>query len=220
MARRVLKCVPIVFRLAAHVLVLTAVLSPAGCGNSPTAPDASEPCTGYPDWQTSAYVLPYAVGATFRVSQANCSPPGDGHRGSERYAYDFDMPIGTPFVAIRAGVVVHVETSHVDGQVAATGLDNYVVIRHGDGTHALYGHLTHDGAAIVEGASVAQGQMIGQSGNTGNTNNFPHLHLGVHACDPVVNGSGACVTQPITFRNTEPNPTGLQRDRRYESLPH
>ena len=104
--------------------------------------DASELCTGYPDWQTSAYVLPYAVGATFRVSQANCSPPGDGHRGTERYAYDFDMPIGTPFVAIRAGVVVHVETSHVDGQVAATGLDNYVVIRHGDGTHALYGHLT------------------------------------------------------------------------------
>jgi murein DD-endopeptidase MepM/ murein hydrolase activator NlpD len=48
--------------------------------------------------------------------------------------------------------------------------------------------------------------MIGQSGNTGNTNNFPHLHLGVHACDPVVNGSGACVTQSITFRNTTPNP--------------
>jgi hypothetical protein len=95
-ARRVLKCVPIVFRLAAHVLVLAAVVSPAGCGNSPTAPDASELCTGYPDWQTSAYVLPYAVGATFRVSQANCSPPVDGHRGSERYAYDFDMPIGTP----------------------------------------------------------------------------------------------------------------------------
>ena len=63
------------------------------------------------DWQTSAYVLPYAVGATFRVSQANCSPPGDGHRGSERYAYDFDMPIGTSFVAVRAGVVVHIETS-------------------------------------------------------------------------------------------------------------
>jgi murein DD-endopeptidase MepM/ murein hydrolase activator NlpD len=207
------------FRLAAHVLVLAAVVSPAGCGSSPTAPDTSEQCTGYPDWQRSAYVLPYAVGATFRVSQANCSPPGDGHRGSERYAYDFDMPIGTPFVAVRAGVVVHVETSHVDGQVAPTGLDNYIVIRHDDGTHALYGHLTHDGAAIVEGASVAQGQMIGQSGNTGNTNNFPHLHLGVHTCDPVVNGSSTCVTQPITFRNTEPNPTGLQRDRRYESLP-
>ena len=212
------------FRLVAHFLVLAAVVLPAGCGGSPTAPEAapqaSELCTGYPDWQTSAYVLPYAVGAIFRVSQGNCSPPGDGHRGSERYAYDFDMPIGTPFVAVRAGVVVHIETSHVDGQVAPTGLDNYIVIRHSDGTHALYGHLTHDGAAIVEGASVSQGQMIGQSGNTGNTNNFPHLHLGVHACDPVVNGSGACVTQAITFRNTDPNPTGLQRDRRYESLPH
>jgi murein DD-endopeptidase MepM/ murein hydrolase activator NlpD len=57
--------------------------------------------------------------------------------------------------------------------------------------------------------------MIGRSGNTGNTNNFPHLHV----CDPVVSGSGACVTQPITFRNTPRNPNGLQRDRRYEALP-
>jgi murein DD-endopeptidase MepM/ murein hydrolase activator NlpD len=207
------------FRSALQFLILVAVASPAGCGGSPTAPDAVEACTSYPDWQTSDYVLPYAVGASFRVSQGNCSPPGDGHRGSERYAYDFDMPIGTPFVAVRAGVAVHVETSHVDGQVAATGLDNYIVIRHDDGTFGLYGHLTRDGAAIAEGSSVAPGQMIGRSGNTGNTNNFPHLHIGVHACDPVVNGSAACATQPVTFRNTAANPSGLQRDRRYESLP-
>ena len=202
------------FRIAAQFLVFAAVVSSAGCGGSPTAPANIEVCTGYGDWQTSAYVLPYAVGAAFRVSQGNCSPPGDGHRDSERYAYDFDMPIMTPFVAVRAGLAVHIETSHVDGQVAATGLDNYIVIRHDDGTHLCTGHLTHDGAAIAEGASVAQGQMIGRTGNTGNTNNFPHLHVGVHACDPVVNGSGACVTQPITFRNTAPNPNGLQRDRR------
>ncbi len=203
---------------AVRLLVLATVVPPLACGGSPAAPDQIEVCAGYQDWQTSAYVLPYAAGAGFRVSQANCSPPGDGHRGSERYAYDFDMPIGTSFVAIRAGLVVHVEMSHVNGQVAAAGLDNYIVIRHDDGTHALYGHLTRDGALIAEGATVAQGEMIGRSGNTGNTNNFPHLHVGVHVCDPVVKGSAACVTQAITFRNTEPNPSGLQRGRRYESL--
>src|SRR5687767_10006197 len=145
MAPDVLEHVATVFRLAARLLALAAVVSPAGCGGSPTAPGPMEACTGYPDWQASAYVLPYAVGAAFRVSQGNCSPPGNGHRGSERYAYDFDMPIGTPFVAVRAGLVIHVETSHVDGQVAATGLDNYIVVRHDDGTYAVYGHLTGGG---------------------------------------------------------------------------
>ena len=197
--------------------MLAAIVSPVACDSSPAAPDPIEACTGYQDWPASAYVLPYAVGTTFRVSQGNCSPPGDGHRGTEGYAYDFDMPIGTGFVAMRAGVVVHVEASHVDGQGAATGFDNYMVIRHGDGTHALYGHLTNNGAVVVEGKSVAQGEMIGRSGNTGNTNNFPHLHVGVHACDPVVNGSAACVTQAMTFRNTDPNPNGLQRGLRYEA---
>ena len=48
--------------------------------------------------------------------------------------------------AMRAGVALHVETSHFDGQIAATGLDNYIVVRHNDGSYALYGHLTHDGA--------------------------------------------------------------------------
>jgi murein DD-endopeptidase MepM/ murein hydrolase activator NlpD len=202
---------------AVRLLMIATVMSPAGCGDSPTAPEPAEVCSGYQDWQTSAYVLPYAVGGSYRVSQGNCSPPGDGHRGTERYSYDFDMPIGTPFVAVRAGVVVHVEASHVDGQVGANGLDNYIVIRHGDGTHALYGHLTKDGAVAAKGNSVAQGELIGRTGNTGNTNNFPHLHVSVHACDPVLGGSAACVTQAITFRNTDANPNGLQKDRRYEA---
>jgi hypothetical protein len=120
--------------LAGLVLVTTTVL--VGCKN-PASPAALVECTGYSDWQASPYVLPYAVGSTFRVSQGNCSSPGNGHRGSERYAYDFDMPIGTQFLAVRAGVVIHVEASHVDGQIAATGLDNYLVIRHDDGTHAF-----------------------------------------------------------------------------------
>src|SRR4051812_18407272 len=164
---------------AATVLkgVLMAVLVEAGCGAAATAPtvEAAETCDGYPEWTTSSYVLPYAVGKTYKIVQGNCSPPGNGHRGSERYGYDFDMPIGSAFIALRGGVVVHVEVSHVDGQVAASGLDNYIVIRHIDGTHGLYGHLTHGGAAVHEGDTVIQGQPLGLSGNTGNTNNVPHL---------------------------------------------
>jgi murein DD-endopeptidase MepM/ murein hydrolase activator NlpD len=200
------------------VLAAFALLSGAACGHSPTGADQAEVCAGYPDWQTSTDVLPYPVGTAYRVSQGNCSPPGNGHRGSERYAYDFGMAIGTSFTAMRAGVVVHNETSHFDGQVAPTGLDNYLVIRHDDGTFGLYGHLTHDGSELHAGDTVTQGQVIGRSGNTGNTNNYPHLHVGIHVCNPVTQGSAACPTTPITFRNTEANPSGLQRDRSYVAL--
>lgn len=176
-------------------------------------------CGPYPAWETSAYVLPYAVGRAFNVLQGNCAPPGNGHRASERYGYDFDTPIGTEFVAIRAGVVAHVEESHTDGQTGPTGLDNYILVKHDDATFALYGHLTSRGAEVAEGEEVAQAQTIGRSGNTGNTNNVPHLHVSVHSCDPLTNGSAACPSQPITFRNTSPNPSGLLQGQRYQALP-
>ena len=118
------------------------------------------------------------------VDQGNCSPPGNGHRGATKFGYDFLTPIGTPIYAARAGLVTQVEESHFDGQVAATGFDNLIVIQHDDGTTTLYGHLTHDGAVVSVGDRVLQGALVGYSGNTGNTNNKPHLHLSAASCDP------------------------------------
>jgi murein DD-endopeptidase MepM/ murein hydrolase activator NlpD len=192
---------------------LMAVLSCSSGGT--TAPGGQEVCTGYPDWQSSAYVLPYSAGSTYEVIQGNCSPPGDGHRGANRYAYDFGMPIGTPITASRAGTVVEVEESHTDGQVAATGFDNFVVIRHDDGTTAIYGHLTHDGVVPNVGATVARGDVIARSGNTGNTGGIPHLHVSIQNCDPVALGTAGCPSRPLTFSNTDPNPTGLVRGQSY-----
>ena len=80
---------------------------------TPTPRDNSL-CTSYPAQHESAYILPFEPGNGYRVSQGNCSRPGDGHRGSEKYAYDFAMPVGTPFVAMRSGGVVHVQISHRD----------------------------------------------------------------------------------------------------------
>ncbi len=188
------------------------------CSGDPSANDV-ETCTGYADWRVSEYVLPYPAGASFKVIQANCSPAGNGHRGANKFGYDFDMPIGTQFLATRAGRVLAVEQSHFDGEVAATGLDNYIVIRHGDGTAGLYGHLTRNGALVGVGDSVQQGIPIGRSGNTGNTGNIPHLHFSLQACDPVTGGSQACPTVPSTFRNTEANPSGLVLNHSYVALP-
>ena len=146
-------------RRGAIILVFDILL--LGCGSSPTSPDPVETCEGFGDWQASPYVLPYAVGASYFVDQGNCSPPGNGHRGVTKFGYDFLMPIGTPIYAARAGLVTQVEESHFDGQVAATGFDNLVVIKHDDATTTLYGHLTHDGAVVSIGDLVPQGALVG-----------------------------------------------------------
>jgi murein DD-endopeptidase MepM/ murein hydrolase activator NlpD len=84
-----------------------------------------------------------------------------------------------------------------------------------DRTTTLYGHLTHDGAAVSIGDRVAQGALLGFSGNTGNTGNKPHLHLSAASCDPGALGTNNCPTLAVNFRNTEPNPRGLERGRSY-----
>lgn len=183
--------------------------------SGPTEP--LEICDGFGPWESSAYVLPYATGSSYVVDQANCSAPGNGHRGVTRYGYDFLMPIGTRIVAARGGTVVSLEESHHDGEVAATGKDNYLVLRHADGTFALYGHFTYQGVAVAIGDEVAQGAFVGLSGNTGNTGNKAHLHLSVSACNTVTTGTAACPTLPFNFRNAGPNPTGLVAGRRYEA---
>lgn len=76
-----------------------------------------------------------------------------------------------------------------EGKVADTGYNavfgNYVIIRHADGYQSLYAHLDH--VLTKKGASVNQGEVIGQSGNTGQSTG-PHLHFGVfhngQAVDP------------------------------------
>jgi hypothetical protein len=194
------------------------VLLAMGCGSS-TAPDAIEDCSGFGPWQSSPYVLPYPVGAAYFLDQGNCSPAGNGHRGVTRYGYDFLMAIGTPIAAGRGGVVRHVVESHFDGQIAATGFDNFLVIEHDDGTFGLYGHFTHDGIVVDEGERVTAGTLVGYSGNTGNTANKPHLHFSSSSCDTITVGTNNCPTLPVNFRNTDPNPTGLQVGRTYTALP-
>ena len=199
------------------LIILLTVLA-AGCGSSPVAPDSIETCAGFGEWQVSPYVLPYAVGLSYFVDQGNCSPPGNGHREVTKFGYDFLMPIGTPIYAARGGLVTHVEESHFDGQVAATGFDNVIVIQHDDGTTTLYGHLTRDGVAVSAGERVLQGVLVGYSGNTGNTNNKPQLHFSAASCDPRALGTANCPTLPMNFRNTDANSQGLQRGRSYTAL--
>lgn len=76
-----------------------------------------------------------------------------------------------------------------EGKVADTGYNsvfgNYVIVRHANGYQSLYAHLSQ--ISVREGASVAQGAIVGLSGNTGQSTG-PHLHFSIfkngQAVDP------------------------------------
>lgn len=61
---------------------------------------------------------------------------------------------------------------------------NYVMIL-GEGGVAFYAHLRHGSVAVRVGQKVAEGDVIGRVGNSGNTT-MPHLHFHVmDAADPL-----------------------------------
>ena len=91
---------------------------------------------------------------------------------------DFKAPPGTPIYAANAGVV---RTARI---FKAYG--NTVVIDHGMGIESFYMHLSK--LAVKPGQSVAQGQLVGYSGETGYSEG-PHLHLTIRiggvSVDPI-----------------------------------
>ena len=191
--------------------------------SSPTGPGALDPevnCSVFPAPHTSMYVLPYAVGQRFTVSNTF------GHYlasngGVGLYAIDVPMPIGTPVRAMRSGTVVAVEERFSDDDKVEYH-QNWVMIRHADETVARYLHLTRDGALVDVGAKVVQGQLIGLSGNSGPSNG-PHLHFDVQTCGPNLppgyNRLPCGMTIPLSFRNADPHVCGLEKGRSYTALP-
>lgn len=190
-----------------------------GCSSS-TLPEPREEdgdtCGPFGAWETSDHLLPYPVGASYTVNQANCS--GFGHSGFWKHGYDFTMPIGTPITASREGTVGWANDGCPDFETSCT---NLITVIHDDGTVALYSHLTPGGVLVVSGQTVVAGEEIGRSGVTGNTGGLPHLHFSLHPCNelPGLPGAGDCPTIPVNFRNTDPNPRGLEPRRAYEALP-
>ena len=99
----------------------------------------------------------------------------DGHTGT-----DYPCPVGTPVRAVTAGKVLHV------GYIGGTYADNpwwiqpgfagfFYAVDHGSFI-GIYGHCAEDGARVKVGDTVAEGQVLGLSGNTG-ASTGAHLHF-------------------------------------------
>ena len=125
------------------------------------------------------YSLPFKEGTNYPVVQGFNG--GFSHRGSSRYAVDFAMPVGTPVLAARDGVVMDVVEKHNRGGSSRryARYANYVVVIHDDGTTGEYYHLRKNGAAVDVGDIVQAGDLIGYSGSTG-FSSLPHLHFAVY----------------------------------------
>ena len=159
------------------------------------------------------YSLPYSSGKSYRIVQGYGSR--FSHTGLEEFAIDVDMPIGTAVHAARSGVVARVEDSHSKGcwEDGCGKYANYVVILHSDGTTGEYYHLSKDGSLVSVGESVAQGQKIGYSGNTGHTT-MPHLHFAVYrAVD-----WGNTQSIPVRFQGADGIIDRPRRGRRYQAF--
>ena len=103
----------------------------------------------------------------------------EGH--GVHYGVDFYAPMNSVLVAIADATV---EATNTD-----SGYGNHVILNFGDGTYALYGHMTDFvvddsdnpdnllGWKYLEpGDTVKAGEPIGHSGSTGDSTG-PHLHL-------------------------------------------
>ncbi len=109
-------------------------------------------------------------------------PRNDPFTGVRRFHNGIDIagPMGAPVNAAMAGKVVKIDFHPTYGR--------YVILSHPSGYQTWYAHLNK--AETTQGATVAQGEMIGRMGNTGYSTGT-HLHFSVFK-----NGSPV---DPMTF---------------------
>ena len=127
-----------------------------------------------PLWDAAGFELPLSSALTSPFGSFRVMNAGNQTRHS---GWDQQAATGTPVRAMAAGRVAFA------GQLMIRG--NYVLIDHGLG---LYTGCAHFSALQVHaGQTVAAGQIIGLSGNTGRSS-APHLHWEVRLRGRWVNG--------------------------------
>lgn len=137
---------------------------------------------------------------SYRISQTfaehvqrrinNGWPPGSYNGG-----IDYACPVGTQIIAAADGVVTSV-------QQQTTGYGWHIRINHGDGYLGIYAHLSRIDVAV--GQEVKAGDVIGLSGNTGNSTG-PHLHFEIRYNNVEWNPEAVMVAWPPEASTPRPS---------------
>lgn len=174
----------------------------------------NNPCeSAYGEPESSQDVIPWQIGESYTVLQANCGSPSHSEQNMLKFAYDFTMPINTPVTAMRAGVVELIIDFNIDN-TGVPGEENFIMIRHEDQTLGRYFHFTQFGTVVNVGDFVVQGELIGFSGNTGQTSGFPHLHVDIKTnCS-----ASRCPSLPLVFKNVSGMDNPLVISKTYMAL--
>jgi len=109
----------------------------------------------------------------------------DGHRGIDIGGWPFSWQLmeqnKVEVVAAAAGTIIAKDDGRFDRNCTVNNLPaNYVIIRHSDGSRALYWHLKSGTVTTKNiGNSVEKGEHLGFVGSSGSSTG-PHLHFEVY----------------------------------------
>ena len=120
---------------------------------------------------------------------------------------DYAVEIGRPVKAIEAGKVLFAGPSTLkfsNGEPAGGGF--IVKIRHkvnGEFITSAYMHLRKNSITVKKGQLVTEGQIIGLSGNTGESTG-PHLHFEIQRGKQYIwTNNGTRYTEPVSYIKTQ-----------------
>ena len=146
------------------------------------------------------YRLPWPEGLSFMFTQAADGRITTHFTKATLHAVDIAMPVGVPVLAARSGIVEALEADHGASpeEEPASYEGNFVRVRHGDGTAAIYAHLAPHTVAVSAGQAVHAGQFLARSGASGDIA-APHLHFAVIRVQK--NGAGWAeeISVPVRF---------------------
>lgn len=127
------------------------------------------------------------------MSKFFCSPIGDKakqyspftYSGHNPTAIDISVPVNTPIYAMASGEIISCDDSIDNNSNGNDGRGNFIQLKipeenwgNGNGGYLYirYLHLVKNGVLVKTGQMVNQGDIIGYSGNTGNSTG-PHIHV-------------------------------------------
>lgn len=141
---------------------------------------------------------------------------GYDHAGTDYFLLPFPWDMldadEVEVVAVADGEVVALRDGQFDRECSWNGApgspdyerrDNFVRLRHADGTYTHYGHLGNGLPAGIEiGAQVAEGQVLGTIATSGYTS-YPHMHFEPWTAEEVAFDpySGVCNASDTRWRH-------------------